>query len=218
MPNNTAQTLGSKGDKTRQVILKAGETCFAQLGLQGTRVRDIASLANVNVATLYNYYKNKQALYEAVLEAGIQPIVEILIQHSSNINDIDEAAGLTIIEEVLGHLQKRPAVSKLIYLESINNGDYLSYLCETWFKPLTQEAFNYFDDSFDDAQKQHLISLFFHLSFGHFSLAPLANQVFDTDTTSEPGIQAHATFTLDLLKQIFPKLASDPQVQAEVEV
>jgi len=212
MPSAASQTLGPKGDKTRQVILQAAEQCFAQLGLQGTRVRDIASLANVNVATLYNYYKNKQALYEAVLEAGIQPIVEILIQHSAAIDEIDEATGLVIIEEVLGHLQKRPAVSKLIYLESINNGDYLTYLCDTWLKPLTQEAFNYFDASFDDVQKQHLISLFFHLSFGHFSLAPLANQVFANDTTSEAGIEAHAQFTLNLLKQIFPKLSGKTEV------
>ena len=197
-------SLGPKAEQTKKLILAAAQIRFSQFGLQGTRVRDIADAAGVNVATLYNYYKNKQALYEAVLNDGLCPIVEIMGLYTSY--EFNEQTIHTIVEQVLGHLQKNPAISKLIYMESINNGVYLQQLCERWFKPLSQEAVKYFGDEFSDVEKQQLIGLFFHLSFGHFSLSPLLDQVFDGETSSEAGVKQHAAFTIDLLKKLFPKI------------
>lgn len=204
MQPTISNSLGEKGELTKQLILETAAQKFAQFGLQGTRVRDIADAASVNVATLYNYYKNKQALYEAVLDDGIYPMVEIMAQFSTY--ELDEYASQQLVEAILLHLQQHPNICKLIYLESINEGEYLRILSERWFKPLMQEAIKYFGDEFTQAQKQQLISLFFHLSFGHFSLSPLIDQVFNTQTASKAGVTAHAQFTLNLLKQIFPRL------------
>lgn len=204
-----ADKPGPRGEKTRRQVLAAAEARFAEYGLQGTRVRDIAAEAGVNVATLYNYYTNKQALYEAVLDEGLQPIVEILATHSSEHFDVD--TGLLIVDRILTHLQQRPGICKLIYLESINNGPFLDHLSERWFKPLAGEAMKYFDVQFTPEHQEQLIALFFHLAFGHFSLAPLLNKVFDTRVDSKTGVQRHADFTLNLLKSIFPELGNNEE-------
>lgn len=115
-----AAALAERAAFTDGQILDAAELLFARHGLRGTRVREIAVAAGVNEATLYNYYKNKEALYEAVLERGIQPIVDIVRQTSAGDNspeNIRHAARL-----VIGQLQRRPHVSQLLYLEAIADG------------------------------------------------------------------------------------------------
>ena len=206
-------TPGKRGEATRQLILDSAENCFAQYGLQGTRIRDIADAAGVNVATLYIYYKNKQALYEAVLNQGIHPVAEIIRSYAAE--DFSEEARYNIIEAITQHLHQRPGVSKLIYLESINDGAHLQQLSQRWFQPLAQTLMKNLSINFDDeALKQQLVGLFFNLSFGHFALSPLLDHVFTpsdiTPATSSPeGIKQHAHFIHSVLTPVLAGLKNN---------
>ena len=53
---------------TRQKLLVAARREFAQNGLAGARVDDIAARAGVNKQLVYHYFGDKDALYLAVLE------------------------------------------------------------------------------------------------------------------------------------------------------
>src|SRR6266567_2851285 len=61
---------GSRGEpeKTRAAILKAALEEFAHEGVTGARTDEIARRAGVNKALLYYYFKDKGALYQAVLD------------------------------------------------------------------------------------------------------------------------------------------------------
>src|SRR5215470_10155564 len=62
--------LGTRGqpEQTRAAILKAALREFAENGIAGARTDAIARAAGVNKALLYYYYKDKEAIYEAVLD------------------------------------------------------------------------------------------------------------------------------------------------------
>ena len=62
--------LGSRGqpEQTRAAILQAAMREFAQEGVAGARTDAIARAARVNKALLYYYFKDKEALYGAVVE------------------------------------------------------------------------------------------------------------------------------------------------------
>jgi TetR/AcrR family transcriptional regulator len=62
--------LGTRGkpEQSRAAILKAAVREFARDGVAGARTDAIARLAGVNKALLYYYFKDKEALYEAVLD------------------------------------------------------------------------------------------------------------------------------------------------------
>ena len=62
--------LGSRGqpEQTRAAILEAATREFAQEGVAGARTDAIASAARVNKALLYYYFKDKDALYGAVVD------------------------------------------------------------------------------------------------------------------------------------------------------
>src|ERR1035441_3414070 len=62
--------LGTRGrpEERRAAILKAAVAEFAEHGIAGARTDAIARAAHVNKALLYYYFKDKDALYEAVLD------------------------------------------------------------------------------------------------------------------------------------------------------
>src|SRR6202142_1215708 len=65
-----APRMGRRGrpEKSRASILKAAVSEFAEHGIAGARTDAIARAAHVNKALLYYYFKDKDALYEAVLD------------------------------------------------------------------------------------------------------------------------------------------------------
>ena len=61
---------GRKHADSKQRILKAACQVFAQRGFHGTHIRDLCSLAGVNIANICYYFRDKQGLYEAVAGAA----------------------------------------------------------------------------------------------------------------------------------------------------
>jgi AcrR family transcriptional regulator len=71
MPTATVKArLGSRGrpEQSRAAILKAAVIEFSREGVAGARTDAIARAAKVNKALLYYYFKDKEALYGAVLD------------------------------------------------------------------------------------------------------------------------------------------------------
>lgn len=64
--------MGSRGqpEESRAAILEAAAREFAQYGVDGARTDSIAREAHVNKALLYYYFKDKETLYGAVLDAA----------------------------------------------------------------------------------------------------------------------------------------------------
>ncbi len=71
----TGGTGQGEGSATRRRILEIALSLMAQRGVDGTSMRDLASAAGLNVASLYHYFPSKRDLLESVLvEQGFLPI------------------------------------------------------------------------------------------------------------------------------------------------
>lgn len=57
-------------------IIRAALRTFVERGYAATRLEDIAQLAGVSKGTLYLYYSNKEALFQATVRANITPGIE----------------------------------------------------------------------------------------------------------------------------------------------
>lgn len=64
--------MGSRGqpEESRAAILRAAAREFAEHGIAGARTDAIARAAGVNKALLYYYFKDKETLYGAVMDAA----------------------------------------------------------------------------------------------------------------------------------------------------
>jgi AcrR family transcriptional regulator len=64
----TLSRMRSAGEATRERILVAAKTEFAERGLAGARINRIATEANASKERLYAYFSSKEALFAAVTE------------------------------------------------------------------------------------------------------------------------------------------------------
>ena len=67
-----------EAEQKRHGLIAAALDEFARIGFHGASLRDIAEKANVSSRTLYNYYPDKLAMFEACLEYSgrqIQPVL-----------------------------------------------------------------------------------------------------------------------------------------------
>ena len=206
---------------TEKAILDAAEAVFARRGLAGTRVREIADAAGVNGATLYNYYASKSALYEAVLERGVAPLVAMVESFSAGPRELESIRAL--VAEVMCHLAGHPDFSRLVYFEAMAEGPYLSTLARKWFRPLVtfivgELKSGPLPETLEEPLLPLMAALFIHISFGHFTLAPLLKETFDSDPLSEEGVDRQTRFIDALILQLFPRLGSGSEDETRGDV
>lgn len=58
---------------TRQEVLQAARTLFAQRGFTGTSIRGVASAAGVDPSLVHHYFGTKEGLFRAALEMPLDP-------------------------------------------------------------------------------------------------------------------------------------------------
>lgn len=172
--------------ETRDRILDEAEVLFAEHGLAGTSVRDIAARVGVTPASLYNHFPGKEALYRAVLARGLAPLLEQLAEIAGREADPQHAARL--IEGVMEHLARRPHLPRLVALEAATGGDHLKSLARDWIRPLVEQGLDALDrerlagrSAFDEQEQAWAIAAWVHLVFGHFAMAPLLHEVLGRD-------------------------------------
>ena len=202
-----AMPPGERGP-TEERILDAAEALFSRRGLAGTRVREIAEAAGLKAASLYNYYPSKEALYEAVLDRGIRPLTERVAGFAGGAAAEVDA----LVSEVMTHLAARPQLCRLIYLETLDDGERLVAMAERWFRPLFEQMVTRVRGAMaaealppmSPEDVAAAVALFVHLSFGHFALAPLVRETLGVDPATPSGVAAQTRLITQLIQRSFP--------------
>jgi len=112
------RSLTERADHTRARILEAAIRQFGENGLAGARTEQIAEAAGVNKALLYYYFKSKEALYVAAIEA----VAEGVQTASMAMLDADSSAGERFLRIVLSNFDRThafPAFQGLMQQEMI---------------------------------------------------------------------------------------------------
>lgn len=187
---------------TRERILDAAEALFAERGLAGTAVRDIASEVGLTAASLYNHFAGKQDLYEAVLERGVAPLLELMGELPTQEHTMEAREAL--IDSIMAHLSRRPHLPRLIHHEIISGGAYLAKLARSWLRPLLAQGIAEMkrgsDPYWDEDEYPLMMTAWLNLVFGHFAMAPMLEVVFDTDPLSPESLERQTRFLQKLAR------------------
>ncbi len=199
---------------TADRILDVAEALFAERGLAGTAVRDIAAGVGLNPASLYNHFTSKQELYEAVLERGIRPLLELL-QRASN-SEADRDWGERVIEDVMAHLQQRPHLPRLIQHEAVSGAAHLSRLARRWILPTVSQALaavkrEHGSAGWEDDELPLLVVAWLNIVVGHFAMAPLFAEVFDEDPLSKENLARQTRFLGKLARRLGAEQPADEE-------
>ena len=119
-PRRTAQVT----EETRDLILEAAETEFAARGFSGARLADIAESVGITRAAVIYHFRDKQALYDAVLESAFEPLSEkiqaAVSEPGSNAKRIER-----LVAAWFNYATERPALGRLFIREVAEAGNEL---------------------------------------------------------------------------------------------
>jgi AcrR family transcriptional regulator len=135
-----AATNSRKADPAarRQAILDAALTVFAERGYEAARLDDVAARAGVAKGTLYLYFKDKEALFAALVRGAVSPMLDKVGAFSAapgtKATDILQFFFAVFRQEVLGTNRKLllrliisegprfPALAEFYYREVVARG------------------------------------------------------------------------------------------------
>jgi AcrR family transcriptional regulator len=126
----------SEPTPTRQRILQIALTLMSQRGVDATSMRDLASAAGLNVASLYHYFPSKRDLLEAVLgERGYLPVRATGTGRQENAEPTDETKLGDMLAEILRAMFQVQEFVRLMVGEAIRSEETARAVGNDLFKP-----------------------------------------------------------------------------------
>jgi AcrR family transcriptional regulator len=125
---------------TREAILDAAERLFAARGIDGVAVRDLARELHLTPSSLYNHFPGKQALYEAVLERGLRPIVELLAAEQQKQTEVNRESVALVVNVLVRHMAEHPHLARLLERALLEETGSVQALIARWMAPLYRGA------------------------------------------------------------------------------
>lgn len=112
-------------ERTMANIMEVAMAEFAEKGLAGARIDEIADATHTSKRMIYYYFGSKEGLYLAVLEESYRRMREI--EGQLNLDDLEpEAALRRLVEFTFDHHASNEVYIRLVVSENMNRGQYLA--------------------------------------------------------------------------------------------
>jgi TetR/AcrR family transcriptional regulator len=201
--------LGSRGrpEQSRAAILQAAVREFSQEGIAGARTDAIARAAKVNKALLYYYFKDKEALYEAVLDqvfGGLLGCVgEVLSRDLPPREKIIAYAGAHF-----DYVASHPLYPRIVQVEMMGAGrgraNHLERIVKKYFRPLFGRVAEVLKTGqtagdFRRVDPLHFVPSMIAVIVFYFTSAPVMQLMSGKDPMSPALVAARRAAVLDLI-------------------
>lgn len=203
-----------RGSATAERILAAGEALFAERGYHGTTLRDVATRVGLRIPSLYNHFTSKDALYAAVLERGIGPVVgllsELVLAPPAERDDPRR-----VIEPVMRMLAARPHLPRLVLHETLAGGEHLTPMLRGWMAPAFARARELVEarggaPSVAPEQAELLVLAMYHTVVGFFASAPFYRALTGTDLLTAPVLRLQTELLRRMIDTLLPRPNRNP--------
>ena len=111
-------------DRTRDAILDAAETLFAERGYEGASLQEIGRAAGLSRGTPAYFFGSKDGLYRAVLERVFAAELDLVLGAAERAQAADgpAAALVAAVESFLDFIAARPSFVRLLDREALAGG------------------------------------------------------------------------------------------------
>ncbi len=114
-------------DQTRNNILEVASREFADKGLSGARIDEIAQKTSSSKRMIYYYFGGKDELYRAVLERAYSQIRNREADSNFETRPADQALK-ALIEHTFDYHAEHPEFVRLVMNENIHHGEHIAHV------------------------------------------------------------------------------------------
>lgn len=178
---------------TRDLILDVAEHRFAEKGFPGVSMRAISADTGLkNQASLYHHFRNKRALYEAVLGRGVERIVALVAESGKS-----EASRDAVLDRVVEYLLEHPHLPRLIQRAGVDDSRYLTKAVTRLLYPLYAQGVRVLSGrgrAWTPEEIPHLAAGLYHIIFGYFASVSLLEAVLQENLRSPAAVARQRRF------------------------
>ncbi len=188
---------------TTTKILDAAEDLFAKKGYKATSLGDVADRVGIRSPSLYNHFKNKEALYTAVLERLIAEFTTPL--HALLQGPITRDSVIEWLDVSVDLHHKNPNLARLLQHAALAGGPQSKQMLARMFKPLFDNAppaasnLRFLDG---DGLEPWAIVAFNSIVMSYITMAPMYRDILGTDPFSDEAIAKQREMILSLVERV----------------
>jgi TetR/AcrR family transcriptional regulator len=200
--------LGTRGqpEESRAAILKAAVQEFAREGVAGARTDAIAQSAGVNKALLYYYFKDKEALYQAVLDdvfSGVRAAI-----HNALAQELPPKEKLcAYVRAHFDYIASNPLYQRLVHAEFLRAGrdpSRLQRVAKQFFRPIFADLTVLLKEGtesgdFRRVDPVHFIPSMIAVIVFYFTTAPIMKVVTGFDPMSPDRVAERRAAVVDFI-------------------
>src|SRR3984893_16807110 len=120
---------------TARRIVATAEGIFAEQGLAGARMEEIARAAKVTKALLYYYFRSKEEMHRFVLEALLSQLRGGL-ERSRTAALSPRQRLIAAVDHFFAFVQEHPNYPRLVQREMMSRGPNLEWIISEYYQPL----------------------------------------------------------------------------------
>ena len=186
-------------------ILDAAEDLFAEKGYSATSLGDVADRVGIRSPSLYNHFRTKEALYQAVLERLLEDFSAPLERLTSE--PVTQERVLHWLEAIVRQHHANPNLARLLQHAALSGGPHTNELIDRLFRPMFDGEAKLQDESINLLQTEGLqpwaVMAFNNLVMSYVTMAPMYRDLLGQDPFSESALENQLALIKTLLKAVF---------------
>lgn len=203
MENQAVST--DQSPSTAERILDAAEDLFAEKGYSATSLGDVADRVGIRSPSLYNHFRNKEALYAAVLERLLVKFSAPLVELESG--PVTNERVFHWLDVIVRQHHANPNLARLLQHAALSGGPHTNELIDRLFRPMFQpgariegEALSLFEET---GLQPWAVMAFNNLVMSYVTMAPMYRDLLGQDPFSDEALEKQLNLIKTLLRAVF---------------
>jgi AcrR family transcriptional regulator len=169
-----------RAPETRERILDAAEALFAKRGVDAAPLEEIAGQVGIRAPAIFRHFRNKEALYEAVVDRLMEGFLEATRAESIR------RSPLGVMETVLDYVLDHPHLSQILQHAALADDERLAYIVKRWMRPFMEHLDAMMEAEGllarrDDFSVRTIIMMFQVMMWGYVNLQHINAAAFGVD-------------------------------------
>lgn len=189
---------------TARRIVCAAENIFAEQGLAGARMDEIARAAKVNKALLYYYFRSKDELHRFVLEALFSQLREGVSEPAVATLSPQNRLG-AVVDHFFDFVRQHPNYPRLVQRVLLNRGPNLDWIVSEYYRPLHTRLVRTIEEGisageFRPVDATNTAFSVISIMVFYFAAAPVLSRILGHDALRPPEVAKRRRAVQDFLE------------------